>query len=151
MSLSNEEYIQKIESNDDSRSNCDCPICAKENVKSFLGNRPLMIDTQALLNNMYYNGTFDTFDEFKILPRLADIMKSINDKTTNHFGDMEFALNEYGEPDGLKNEQEIVLTVASEVSEEVAEEVFNNIKNLLSKNDHINELAMELLKESKEK
>ena len=89
-------------------------------------------------------------DTFKLLPSIADIMKSINEKTTNHFGDMEFALNEYGDPDGLKNEQEIVLTVASEVSEEVAEEVFNNIKNLLLDSDHINELAMQLLKESKE-
>lgn len=107
-----------------------------------------LLNVQSIINNMYYDGKFNTFT---ILPKLSDIMKSINEKTTNHFGDMEFALNEYGEPDGLKNEQEIVLTVASEVSEEVAEEVFNNIKDLLFKNDHINELAMQLLKESKEK
>lgn len=147
MSLSNEEYIQDIVSNDASHSDCDCHICTKENVKSFFSNRSL-VNTQALLNNLHYGEEIYMFD---LLPRIADIMKMINDKTTNHFGDMEFALNEYGEPDGLKNEQEIVLTVASEVSEEVAEEVFNNIKDLLSKNDRINELAMELLKESKEK
>lgn len=128
MSLSNEEYIQKVGHG------------------SFFSGRQLF-DTQSLINNMYYG---DQPNTFKILPRLADIMKSINEKTTNHFGDMEFALNEYGEPDGLKNEQEIVLTVASEVSEEVAEEVFKNIKNLLLDSDHINELAMQLLKESKE-
>lgn len=128
-------------------SNCDCPICLKENAKVF-SNGQQLVNIQALLNNLRYG---DTFDEFKILPGLTDIMKSINEKTTNHFGDMDFALDEYGEPDGLKNEQEIVLTVASEVSEEVAEEVFNNIKDLLSKNGHINELAMQLLKESKEK
>lgn len=81
----------------------------------------------------------------KLLPKISDVAEMINKKTTNHFGDMEFALDEHGKPDGLKNEQEIVLTVASEVSEEVAEEVFNNLKDFLLKNDHINELAMELL------
>ena len=86
----------------------------------------------------------------KLLPTISDVVSMINDKTTNHFGDMEFALDEHGKPDGLKNEQEIVLTVASEVSEEVAEEVFNNLKDFLLKNDHINELAMQLLEESKE-
>ena len=86
----------------------------------------------------------------EILPKISDVAEMINEKTTNHFGDMEFALDEHGKPDGLKNEQEIVLTVASEVSEEVAEEVFNNLKDFLLKNDHINELAMQLLEESKE-
>jgi hypothetical protein len=146
MSLSNEEYIQKIVSDDVSHSNCDCPICLKESARSFFSGASL-INTQALINNLYG----EEMEQFQLLPRIADIMRMINAKTTNHFGDMEFALNEYGEPDGLKNEQEIVLTVASEVSEEVAEEVFNNIKSLLFKNDHINELAMQLLKESKEK
>ena len=86
----------------------------------------------------------------KLLPTISDVASMINEKTTNHFGDMEFALDEHGKPDGLKNEQEIVLTVASEVSEEVAEEVFNNLKDFLLKNDYINELAMQLLEESKE-
>lgn len=137
MSLSSEKLIRDVLSNDTERPNC----------KSFFSNRSL-VNTQALLNNLRYGEDIGMFD---LLPRIADIMKMINEKATNHFGDMEFALNEYGEPDGLKNEQEIVLTVASEVSEEVAEEVFNDIKNLLFKNDHINELAMQLLKESKEK
>lgn len=86
----------------------------------------------------------------KLLPTISDVASMINEKTTNHFGDMEFALDEHGKPDGLKNEQEIVLTVASEVSEEVAEEVFNNLKDFLLKNDYINELATQLLEESKE-
>lgn len=86
----------------------------------------------------------------KLLPTISDVASMINEKTTNHFGDMEFALDEHGKPDGLKNEQEIVLTVSSEVSEEVAEEVFKNLKDFLLKNDHINELAMQLLEESKE-
>lgn len=99
-------------------------------------------DTQELVDRLYcrYMPTM-----IKLLPKISDLAQMINEKTTNHFGDMEFALDEHGKPDGLKNEQEIVLTVASEVSEEVAEEVFNNIKDFLLKNDHINELAMELL------
>lgn len=99
-------------------------------------------DTQELVDRLYcrYMPTIA-----KLLPKISDVAEMINEKTTNHFGDMEFALDEHGKPDGLKNEQEIVLTVASEVSEEVAEEVFNNIKDFLQKNDHINELAMELL------
>ena len=99
-------------------------------------------DTEELINSLYarYMPTM-----LKILPNISDVEEMINEKTTNHFGDMEFALDEHGKPDGLKNEQEIVLTVASEVSEEVAEEVFNNLKDFLLKNDHINELAMELL------
>ena len=104
-------------------------------------------DTQELVDILYcrYMPTM-----LKLLPKISDVAEMINEKTTNHFGDMEFALDEHGKPDGLKNEQEIVLTVASEVSEEVAEEVFNNLKDFLLKNDHINELAMELLEESKE-
>ena len=104
-------------------------------------------DTEELINSLYarYMPTM-----LKILPNISDIDEMINEKTTNHFGDMEFALDEHGKPDGLKNEQEIVLTIASEISEEVAEEVFNNLKDFLLKNDHINELAMELLEESKE-
>jgi len=125
---------------------CNCPMCLK-NARSFFSGQSL-INTQALINNLEFGGTVNAFN---LLPRIADTMKMINEKTKNHFGDMEFALDENGEPDGLKNEQEIALTVASEVSEEVAEEVFNNIKNLLLDRDHINELAMELLKESKEK
>ena len=99
-------------------------------------------DTEELINSLYarYMPTM-----LKLLPNISDVDEMINEKTTNHFGDMEFALDEHGKPDGLKNEQEIVLTIASEVSEEVAEEVFNNIKDFLLKNDHINELAMELL------
>ena len=104
-------------------------------------------DTGELINSLYarYMPTM-----LKMLPTISDVASMINEKTTNHFGDMEFALDEHGKPDGLKNEQEIVLTVASEVSEEVAEEVFNNLKDFLLKNDHINELAMQLLEESKE-
>ena len=99
-------------------------------------------DTEELINSLYarYMPAM-----LKILPNISDVDEMINEKTTNHFGDMEFALDEHGKPDGLKNEQEIVLTIASEISEEVAEEVFNNLKDFLLKNDHINELAMELL------
>lgn len=104
-------------------------------------------DTQELVDRLYCRYMLTMI---KLLPKISDLAQMINEKTTNHFGDMEFALDEHGKPDGLKNEQEIVLTVASEVSEEVAEEVFNNIKDFLLKNDHINELAMELLEESKE-
>lgn len=104
-------------------------------------------NAEELINSLYsrYMPTM-----LKLLPKISDLAEMINEKTTNHFGDMEFALDEHGKPDGLKNEQEIVLTVASEVSEEVAEEVFNNLKDFLLKNDHINELAMQLLEESKE-
>ena len=118
-----------------------------------LSNEHSTSDTEELINSLYarYMPTM-----IKILPNISDIAEMINEKTTNHFGDMEFALDEHGKPDGLKNEQEIVLTIASEISEEVAEEVFNNLKDFLLKNDHINELAMELLEvelleESKEK
>ena len=104
-------------------------------------------DTQELVDRLYceYVPTMS-----KLLPKISDVNQMINEKATNHFGDMEFALDEYGKPDGLKNEQEIVLTIASEISEELAEEMFNNLKDFLLKNDHINELAMELLEESNE-
>ena len=106
-----------------------------------------MDDIKKLVNSFYHK---DILTMLKLLPQISDVAEMINDKTTNHFGDMEFALDEHGKPDGLKNEQEIVLTIASEVSEEVAEEVFKNLKDFLLKNDHINELAMKLLEESKE-
>lgn len=110
-------------------------------------NEHHICDKEELINSLYsrYMPTMN-----KLLPKISDVAEMINEKTTNHFGDMEFALDEHGKPDGLKNEQEIMLIIASEVSEEVAEEVFNNIKDFLLKNDHINELAMELLEESKE-
>ena len=112
-----------------------------------LSNENSTSDTEELINSLYarYMPTMR-----KLLPNISDVDQMINEKTTNHFGDMEFALDEHGKPDGLKNEQEIVLTIASEVSEEVAEEVFDNLKDFLLKNDHINELAMELLEESEE-
>ena len=112
-----------------------------------LSNENSTSDTEELINSLYdrYMPTMR-----KLLPNISDVDQMINEKTTNHFGDMEFALDEHGKPDGLKNEQEIVLTIASEVSEEVAEEVFDNLKDFLLKNDHINELATELLEESEE-
>ena len=101
------------------------------------------------MNYMYRN--ISSSDTLELLPEDTDVIEMIKKKIENHFGDMEFALDEHGEPDGLKNEQEIVLTVANEVSEEIAEEVFNNIKDLLRVDDCINRKAMEMLKESKEK
>ena len=70
-------------------------------------------DTEELINSLYarYMPTM-----LKLLPNISDVAEMINEKTTNHFGDMEFALDEHGKPDGLKNEQEIVLTIASEIS-----------------------------------
>lgn len=117
------------------------------NIQNTVDNSSYWNAEEIIINSLYsrYMPTM-----LKLLPKISDVAEMINKKTTNHFGDMEFALDEHGKPDGLKNEQEIVLTIASEVSEEVAEEVFNNIKDFLLKNDHINELAMELLKESKE-
>ena len=117
------------------------------NIQNTVDNSSYWNAEEIIINSLYsrYMPTM-----LKLLPKISDVAEMINKKTTNHFGDMEFALDEHGKPDGLKNEQEIVLTIASEVSEEVAEEVFNNLKDFLLKNDHINELAMELLKESKE-
>ena len=70
-------------------------------------------DTEELINSLYarYMPTM-----LKLLPNISDVDEMINEKTTNHFGDMEFALDEHGKQDGLKNEQEIVLTLSSVVS-----------------------------------
>lgn len=74
----------------------------------------------------------------------------MSDATKKRFEDFEFALNEKGEPDGLKNYQEMIMTIADDISNAIADEAFKKAEKLLMCEDWLNERANKLLKESEE-
>lgn len=136
MSRSNdEEYIQNIESKD-----------------FFTGNS--LIDVAMLTNNLKFGQSvhWDTLkSDWVVESSLEDLIDELKDKATeNRFEDMEFALDEKGRPDGVKNKQEMVLTIASDIANSISELVFEEAKQVLEKDDWVDTKAMEMLKESME-
>ena len=63
---------------------------------------------------------------------------------------MEFAVDEEGRPDGIKNKQEMVLTIASDIADSISEMAFEEAKQALEKDDWVDAKAMEMLKEGNE-
>ena len=135
MSHSNEEYIQNIESKD-----------------FFTGNS--LIDVAKLTNSLKFGQSvhYDSMkQEWVVESSLEDLVTELKDKAVeNRFGNMEFALDEEGRPDGLKNKQEMVLTIASDIAESISEMAFEEAKKLLEKDGWVDTKAMEMLKESME-
>lgn len=154
MSLSNEEYIRGIVSNNMGITNCDCHICTKENGRSFFsGESP--VDTQSLLSNLKFGQSvhFDSIrQEWVVDSSIGDLVSKLRDDAVEkRFDNIEFALDEEGRPDGIKNKQEMVLTIASDIANSISELAFEETKQILEEDDWIDTKAMELLKESKEK
>ena len=135
MSHSNEEYIQNIESKD-----------------FFTGNS--LIDVAKLTNSLKFGQSvhYDSMkQEWVVESSLEDLVTELKDKAVeNRFGNMEFALDEEGRPDGLKNKQEMVLTIASDIAESISEMAFEEAKQILEKDGWVDTKAMEMLKESME-
>lgn len=130
---------------------CDCDLCKS---RSFFSGKSL-IDAKSLLSNLKY-GQRVYFDPSKqdwvVDSTLKGIIAKLKDKATEErFGDMEFALDEDGRPDGIKNKQEMVLTIANDIANSVSEMAFEEAKQALERDDWIDTKAMELLKEGKEK
>ena len=121
--------------------------------KSFFTGESL-IDGAMLMNNLKFGQSvhWDTLkSSWVVESSLEDLIDELKDKATeNRFEDMEFALDEEGRPDGVKNKQEMVLTIASDIANSISEMAFEEAKQALEKDDWVDTKAMEMLKESME-
>ena len=121
--------------------------------KSFFTGESL-IDGAMLMNNLKFGQSvhWDTLkSSWVVESSLEDLIDELKDKATeNRFEDMEFALDEEGRPDGVKNKQEMVLTIASDIANSISELAFEEAKQVLEKDDWVDTKAMEMLKESME-
>ena len=123
-----------------------------EEIKSFFSNN--CIDRSALLNNLKFGQRlhFDPVSQnWMVDSSVTNIVDELKYKAiSERFRDMEFAVDEHGQPDGLKNRQEMVLTIASDIADSVSELAFEEAKHALEHDDLIDVKAMEMLKESRE-
>lgn len=124
-----------------------------EEAKHFFTGESL-IDGSTLMSNLKFGQSvhYDTLKQSWVVESsLEDLVVELRDKAVeNRFENMEFALDEEGRPDGIKNKQEMVLTIASDIADSIGEMAFEEAKQLLEENDWIDTKAMEMLKESKE-
>lgn len=118
----------------------------------FSGER--LIDSAMLMNNLKFGQSvhYDTLKQSWVVESsLEDLVVELRDKAVEkRFENMEFALDEEGRPDGLKNKQEMVLTIASDIANSIGEMAFEEAKQLLEEDDWVDTKAMEMLKESME-
>lgn len=125
-----------------------------EEVESFFSGDSI-IDSAMLMNNLKFGQTlhFDpTNQNWVLVSNITNIVDELKYKAiSKRFEDMEFALDEEGRPDGLKNHQEMVLTIAGDIADSINELVFEEAKHALEHDDLLNAQAMKMLKESKEK
>lgn len=124
-----------------------------EEAKSFFTGGGL-IDGAMLTNSLKF-GQSVHYDSIKqnwvVESSLEDLIDELKDKATEkRFENMEFAVDEKGRPDGIKNKQEMILTIASDIAESISEMVFEEVKQILEKDDWVDTKAMEMLKESME-
>lgn len=121
--------------------------------KSFFSEQNL-IDSSTLLKNLKFGQSvhYDSIKQDWVVENsLEDIIMELKDKATEkRFDNMEFAVDEKGRPDGIKNKQEMILTIASDIAESISEIVFEEVKQILEQDDWIDTKAMEMLKESME-
>ena len=123
-----------------------------EEIKSFFNYN---VDPKVIHNSLKFGQTlhFDpTSQEWVIYNSIDEIVDTLKyNAASNRFGDMEFALDEEGRPDGLKNKQEMVLTIAGDIADKMNDLIFEEAKKALEREDWLDQQAMEMLKESKEK
>ena len=122
--------------------------------KSFFGGEGLLPDSSVLLRNLKFGQSVhydSTKQDWVVEQSLEDIIMDFRDRATEkRFENMEFAVDEKGRPDGIKNKQEMILTIASDIAESISEMVFEEVKQILEKDDWVDTKAMEMLKESME-
>ncbi len=125
-----------------------------EEAKSFFSGERL-IDSAMLMNNLKFGQSvcYDTLKQSWVVENsLEDLVVKLRDKAVEkRFENMEFALDEKGRPDGLKNKQEMVLTIAGDIADKMNDLIFEEAKKVLEREDWLDRQAMEMLKESKEK
>lgn len=126
-------------------------LCAFDS--NFLSGERL-IDSARLMNNLKF-GQSVHYDSMKqswvVESSLEDIVNELKNKATEkRFEDMEFALDEEGRPDGIKNKQEMVLTIANDIADSIGELAFEEAKQALEEYNWLDAKAMQMLKESKE-
>lgn len=124
-----------------------------EEAKSFFTGERL-IDGAMLTNNLKFGQSvhYDSIKQDWVVEQsLEGLIDELKDKATEkRFENMEFAVDEKGRPDGIKNKQEMILTIASDIAESISEMVFEEVKQILEKDDWVDTKAMEMLKESME-
>lgn len=125
----------------------------EEEAKSFFTGGGLM-DVAMLTNSLKFGQSvhYDSIKQDWVVEQsLEDLIDELKDKATEkRFENMEFAVDEKGKPDGIKNKQEMILTIASDIAESISEMVFEEVKQILEKDDWVDTKAMEMLKESME-
>lgn len=125
----------------------------EEEAKSFFTGGGL-IDGAMLTNSLKFGQSvhYDSIKQDWVVDQsLEDLIDELKDKATEkRFENMEFAVDEKGRPDGIKNKQEMILTIASDIAESISEMVFEEVKQILEKDDWVDTKAMEMLKESME-
>lgn len=125
----------------------------EEEAKSFFTGDGL-IDGAMLTNSLKFGQSVhydSTKQDWVVEQSLEDLIDEFKDKATEkRFENMEFAVDEKGRPDGIKNKQEMILTIASDIAESISEMVFEEVKQILEKDDWVDTKAMEMLKESME-
>ena len=119
----------------------------------FSGER--LLDGSVLMNNLKFGQMLHydpTSQNWVLESSLENIVDELKYKAiSKRFKDMEFALDEKGRPDGLKNHQEMVLTIAGDIADSINELAFEEAKKELEREDWLDRQAMGLLKESMEK
>lgn len=125
----------------------------EEEAKSFFTGGGL-IDGAMLTSSLKFGQSvhYDSIKQDWVVEQsLEDLIDELKDKATEkRFENMEFAVDEKGRPDGIKNKQEMILTIASDIAESISEMVFEEVKQILEKDDWVDTKAMEMLKESME-
>lgn len=118
-----------------------------ENARSFFSGERL-IKSEDILNNLKFGQTIYTHPEFE--DEWVDIPDGImRNAIENRFENFEFALDEKGNPDGLKNHQEMVLTIADDIANKIQEIAYEKAQKELEKYDYLDTYANQLFEDSK--
>lgn len=73
----------------------------------------------------------------------------MRDAIEKRFENFDFAVDENGKPDGLKNHQEMLLTISDDIANTLSEIAYENAQEALEKDDFLNAYAMQLLEDHK--
>lgn len=118
-----------------------------ENARSFFSGEHL-VKCEDILKEFKFGKTIYTHPEFE--DEWVDIPDGImRNAIENRFENFEFALDEKGNPDGLKNHQEMVLTIADDIANKIQEIAYKKAQKELEKYDYLDTYANQLFEDSK--
>ena len=104
------------------------------------------IDHNYLINNLHLMDYMRIEDDDSVFVGDGFIRNAIE----NRFENFEYALDEKGNPDGLKNHQEMALTIADDVANKLSEIAYEKALKKLEEDDYLNVYANQLLEDYKE-